>query len=1113
MKIVLDLQGAQSETSRFRGIGRYSVAFAAAFAREAQQHETWLALSGRFPETIEPLRAAFSDLIPPAQIRIMELPGPVAEVDFANTWRMKAAELVREKFLADLRPDLVHVSSMCEGGQNEVVVSAGRFSSNIPTSVLIHDLIPLFQPEIHLCHPAGRRSYFRHIQSLRRANLLLSNSESTRREATEVLGIAPERIITIGAGLAESLRTDVELTSNARTQIASRYGLHRSFVLYAGAADPHKNVESLITAFALLPERLRRSHDLVLAGKLRDEDRKRLVSLAKQRGLRADFFCLGYVPDADLRLLYGLCAVFVFPSLHEGFGLPVLEAMACGAPVIASDRGSIPEIVNRDDALFGALQPREIADRMAKVLSNAEFREGLKTWGFERATEFTWQKCARKALNAFEDLCIRRRAQATTMVNTAVTRRRPLLAFVSPLPPSQCPTADYAARLLPNLSRYYEIVCITGNPEVTDPWISANFGIRDAEWFELNVSRFERIVYQLGNTRSHAAILILSQQYPGIVVLHDFRLGELLNWIEESAGPADSFVKALYNSHGFSALWRDSREGRELSIKGYPCNAVVLRESVGIIVHSDKTIDQIRQWYGATTPAVIREIPYPDFCEKYPPNNLAPEHHQKPAIAHPAHPEKVAMLYRDAIEEIYSTSFQSREQELLRAIAQIEAPAAPTESDLAAVARAIAANRAPFGPRQILVDVTILAREDARTGIQRVTRAILMALIRNPPAGYRIEPVRASDGKYFYARRFACRCLSLPDDKLSDDEVETRSGDIFLGLDLCFEFVPDLVSWFELQRCRGVAINFVVYDILSQLRPELFYPHIAPTVSRWLETLARIADTLVCISRTVADEVAEWLSNLKPQRTRPLTIGFFHLGADLRASLPTTGLTADASSILSSIKSRPSFLMVGTIEPRKGHRQAIAAMEKLWGSKTDTNLVIVGKPGWLMEDFEKEIKMHAENGKHLFWLQDISDEMLEQIYKSAAALLVASEGEGFGLPLIEAAQFGLPILARDLPVFREVAGESAYYFSGTNGEDLADALRRWLALGDAAPRSSDITWLTWEQSSRQLLGTLLDKQWYRYWPDRALDCCAEAQATVESDGAETPLATASLKSE
>ena len=167
MRIVLDLQGAQSE-SRFRGIGRYSLALAEAIATRRGQHEVWLALSGRFPDSIEPLRARFVDLVPAEHIRVFELPGPVAEADLANTWRMQAAELLREKFLADLRPDVVHLSTTLEGWGNETVVSVGRLDSTVPTAATLYDLIPLLRPETYLCNPAAKRSYLRHVQSLRR---------------------------------------------------------------------------------------------------------------------------------------------------------------------------------------------------------------------------------------------------------------------------------------------------------------------------------------------------------------------------------------------------------------------------------------------------------------------------------------------------------------------------------------------------------------------------------------------------------------------------------------------------------------------------------------------------------------------------------------------------------------------------------------------------------------------------------------------------------------------------------------------------------------------------------------------------------------------------------
>jgi glycosyltransferase involved in cell wall biosynthesis len=323
----------------------------------------------------------------------------------------------------------------------------------------------------------------------------------------------------------------------------------------------------------------------------------------------------------------------------------------------------------------------------------------------------------------------------------------------------------------------------------------------------------------------------------------------------------------------------------------------------------------------------------------------------------------------------------------------------------------------------------------------------------------------------------------LPKNGLTDDPVEAGRGDIFLGMDWCADVVPSLIPWFEMQKRRGMRVIFAIYDMLPIMQPQMFPPELEPMVRRWLDVLSMIADGLVCISRTVSDEVLACLNGTRRELSLPLHVGFFHLGADLRASLPTGGLPESSTTILTGIRTRPSFLMVGTVEPRKGHRQALAAMEQLWPDNVDANLVMIGKKGWMIDDLAERIERHPEHNNRLFWLQGVSDEMLDHVYRSARVLLAASQGEGFGLPLIEAAQYGLPIIARDIPVFREVAGEHAFYFNGEDAQTLADALRAWLSLGHAAPISTKIPWLTWHQSSRQLLEVVLRDRWYRSWPD------------------------------
>jgi glycosyltransferase involved in cell wall biosynthesis len=166
--------------------------------------------------------------------------------------------------------------------------------------------------------------------------------------------------------------------------------------------------------------------------------------------------------------------------------------------------------------------------------------------------------------------------------------------------------------------------------------------------------------------------------------------------------------------------------------------------------------------------------------------------------------------------------------------------------------------------------------------------------------------------------------------------------------------------------------------------------------------------------------------------------------------------------------------MVGTLEPRKGHAQVLSAFEKLWQSGKNVSLVIVGKRGWLISELVDRIERHSELNNRLFWLEGISDEYLEKVYSASTCLIAASYGEGFGLPLIEAAQHKISIIARDIPVFREVASDHAFYFKAEYSTELAQTIEKWLSLYHLGehPKPDNISWVTWRESAAQLLKAL-----------------------------------------
>jgi glycosyltransferase involved in cell wall biosynthesis len=394
LRIVIDLQACQTPGSRRRGIGRYSMALAQAMTRQAaDKHEIWLALNGCFPDTIGDIREAFRPLLPPGRIAVFQTPRrPAGD---PSAWRVQAAA-IRELFLASLKPDIVHVSSLFEGLHDEATIAAGT----PPTSVTIYDLIPFFNKDTYLKSEPVRAWYFDKIECLKSARLWLAISGNVRAQAIGALGLPEERVVKVASGFDECFVRQ-SVSPDREKQLRERLGLTRPFILYTSGIDVRKNNERLVEAFAMLPER--RNFQLAIVCSATETERRALLAHAASAGLGFDEFVMtGFVSDADLVTLYNLCHLFVFPSLHEGFGLPALEAMACGAPVIGSAVTSIPEVIGRDDALFDPTRTSDIAGAMAAVLGDEGFRQELREHGIRQARIFSWDESARRVLAAFE---------------------------------------------------------------------------------------------------------------------------------------------------------------------------------------------------------------------------------------------------------------------------------------------------------------------------------------------------------------------------------------------------------------------------------------------------------------------------------------------------------------------------------------------------------------------------------------------------------------------------------------------------------------------------------------------------------------------------------------
>jgi len=256
MRIVIDMQSTQTE-SRFRGIGRYTLSFAQAIVRHRGEHEVFLALSGLFPDTIEPVRAAFDNLLPQENIRVWHAPGPVEEKNPMNDARREVAELMREEFLASLMPDVIHIGSLFEGYADNAVTSIGRFDRATPVSVSFYDLIPLLNPEHYLKpNPRYARYYQRKIEHLKMAATLLSISEFTRQEGMAHLYAPAIRIVNVATAIEPCFcprQIDDATAAQLRQSERPLHPLYRRRRRTQEPAAPHSGLRRLASPAACGP--------------------------------------------------------------------------------------------------------------------------------------------------------------------------------------------------------------------------------------------------------------------------------------------------------------------------------------------------------------------------------------------------------------------------------------------------------------------------------------------------------------------------------------------------------------------------------------------------------------------------------------------------------------------------------------------------------------------------------------------------------------------------------------------------------------------------------------------------------------------------------------------
>lgn len=1247
IRILMDLQACQAINTGERGVGRYSKSLFQHMANVCGQIDLFALIPSDY-KNIADINVDASCIRFDKQCFNWN-----SSRNFLGGSEDSLNELAYSRFVAPFRADILHISHVFEGYSEHITFPSYQLKApGQLISATLFDLIPYIYQDHYLQDDHYRKWYLSRLNYLRQADLLLAISESSKRDAVSLLGIDPARIVTIYGGVSACFHQfDFQ---NVRNKLLEQYHIKKPFILYTAGDDYRKNIHKAIEGFAAVPEEIRKSYQFVIVCSMQDERKKLYLDCAYRNNLSAeDVLITGFISENDLVALYNLCDLFIFPSLYEGLGLPILEAMACGAPVIGGDNSSIKEIIGRKDALFNANSSSAIAEAISLALTQKAFLNDLRQYGLERVKLFSWEKTAKQALSAFEDaLTVSKQAGIHASKERWMPRKR--IALFTPLPPCRSGIAEYNAEFLPYLSRYFEIdiyVDYGVTQKTIDQDLASIFRVFDAKNFLNVVEQYDVILYEFGNSEFHAYMMPIFEKHPGIVVLHDAYLGGLFGCLDSYFEERVFCKNEMLMAHGPIArrLLLPNQNGEIClsdSIVYLPCTKKILNHALGVISHSVFNLEVARYFYPEGWLAPYRIIPQMihnlhDISEEerqIAKHTLGFNQVEKIIVTF-GHivwtkwgdrlleaflnsplflDENVYLIYagesseddfniklRESIKNsglshrIKITGFLSNEdykrylyaadlavqlrtksrggtpksvldclsmgvpvivnndasfrdyspnvvikvdanpsiQMLSQKINEILMNQTMRNDFINAGIQYVRENHSPvqcaieyasaiheyiernkylhpkhfasscipyleassidssalhtfsdwidnipipsFGKRRrLLIDLSHISRKDHGTGIQRVVKQITNALYHSERKGFEPVAIQLIDGKFYQTTHWLKeQGLLLDNDTFQEDSlVDFQEGDILLMLDSSWEFYQDFFPLFEQSRQLNIPIYTVIYDLLPITLPKgNFVEGGREWFESWLKKAIAMSDGLIGISKTVANELLHYLGKQTNFLKKP-KIGYWHLGANFAQSIGGENVNFKK---LSQLKHLPFLMMVGTIEPRKSHDLILRAMEQLWAENHTLCLCIAGKKGWMVDELIVKLKNHPLKDKKLFFIECPLDKDIEFLYSKAAGLIFPSKGEGFGLPLVEAAHHGTPVLCSDIPVFREITGDYATYINIENFDTLVLQIKNWwlMKLNNQLPDITQMPRLSWEESAEALLDVIFKNNW------------------------------------
>ncbi len=380
----------------------------------------------------------------------------------------------------------------------------------------VYDIIPYVMKENYLADKTTYKWYMSCIDNLRWADEIFVISESVKTDMIEHLGFNGGNIHVIW-GAVDKQYEKLEISDADKNALLKKFGISGEFIMCTGGEDGRKNLDGLIRSYALLPTELKNKYSLVVVCKLSENGMNKLSEVAKKSGVSKNVVFTNFVTSEELVMFYNLAALMAFPSKYEGFGLPIVEAWACGTPVLTSNNSSLCQIGGDAALLVDADSDKSVAAGMEKAL-HPEMLAELAEKGEKRLELYRWDRVADIAIDFLNEI------PPAPIAEKNVKSCREHIAFFTPLPPVESGISDYSEDIINALSSYLDIDVFIDDGYTPSTSFPESVNVYNHKEYTKKYSQYSDTVYQMGNSEYHFYMYPYVQKYRGTLVLHDYNM-------------------------------------------------------------------------------------------------------------------------------------------------------------------------------------------------------------------------------------------------------------------------------------------------------------------------------------------------------------------------------------------------------------------------------------------------------------------------------------------------------------------------------------------------------------------------------------------------------------